>query len=104
MQHHDLDVEDAAADLDHVFAPSFSLQRGLPVFVADEKNEAESGCNKYSRLHSFLTPGLFTFFCPHGICVAFILMMATEGPSTAFKFFYTRFITGTSTGGELLSV
>ena len=87
-------MANAAAEVDHVFAPGFPLLRGLPKFAADKAKDKEAGCNKYARTHPTLTPGLFTFFCAHGICIGFKLLMRKEGPSVAFEFIFTRFKKG----------
>ena len=41
-------------------------------------------------LYYFLT-GLFTMFCPHGVCIGFQLMNAVESPRTAFNILNRRF-------------
>ena len=87
--------DDANAERDHVFMPGYPLLRGLPSFDADldSKRDGES-CNKFARRHSQLTPGLFTVFCAHGICLGFKLMMNKESPKTAFDLLLSRFHKG----------
>ena len=75
--------------------PGYPLIRGLPTFAADSAAQKDGeACNKFARKHSELTPGLFTVFCAHGICLGFKLMMIKESPKTAFDLLYTRFNTG----------
>ena len=79
----------------HVYMPSFPLLRGLPAFAADvERVNEEERCSKFHRRHNMLTPGVFTVFCGHGVCLGFKLMVNKEGPATAFDLLYTRFETG----------
>lgn len=69
-------VSNAAAESDHVFMPAFPLCRDLPAFLANAENVSDGErCSKYHRLHSQLTPGTFTVFCAHGICVGFKFMV-----------------------------
>ena len=93
------------AEVDHVFMPAFPLLRGLLQFAADLENKKDGeSCNKFARRHSQLTPGLFTVFCAHGICLGFKLMMNKESPKTAFDILFTRFSTGTCPATDVVNV
>jgi anaerobic C4-dicarboxylate transporter len=86
---------DLAAEEDHVFMPGYPIVRAVNNFDAD-KGTDRSGerCNKFNKQHSQLTPGLFTVFCVHMVCLGFKLMMRAESPKTAFDLIYTRFMQG----------
>ena len=48
-------------------------------------------CRKESQSHKSLSAGLFTMFCPHGICMGFQLMDCVESPRTPFDILLRRF-------------
>ncbi len=97
-------VTNAAAESDHVFMPAFPLYRDLPAFQANsDKTSDGERCSKYHRLHSQLTPGIFTVFCAHGICVGFKFMVNKEGPATAFDLFFSRLIKGEEGSKSIVS-
>ena len=48
---------------------------------------------KASYGHPTLTPGIFTVYCPHGICFGFEVMQRCESPRVPFKIFTSRFST-----------
>jgi hypothetical protein len=74
------------------FFPNYPLLRGKGNYAADKSRTALStGCRKDTLHHASLTPGLFTMFCPHGICLGFQLMDQAESPRTAFDIFIRRF-------------
>ena len=67
---------------------------GLANYGADRykrTNEQRLLCNKITRRHQTLSPGLFTVFCPHGVCHGFTLMDRPESPRTAFEILVTKF-------------
>ena len=81
----------------HCFMPAYPLYRALPRFKADkEKTQTPVGnvCSKYHRSHPGLTPGTFTAFYAHAICLGFKLMTDKEGCSIPFELIYTRFPEG----------
>ena len=79
----------------HSFFPAFPLTRSLPHFKADKQRQTDGpACPKYARVHPLLTPGAFTCFCAHGLCLGFSLMASQEGPRTPFELIYTRFKKG----------
>ena len=51
----------------------------------------QTECRKYSHGHPSLSPGIFTVFCPHGICYGFQVMTKHESPEVPFDIFKTRF-------------
>jgi len=84
------------------FFPNHPLIRGSARYSADgkadtarsaaAKNDNElSGCRKETSRHKTLTPGLFTMFCPHGICLGFQIMSSPESPRTPFDILVRRF-------------
>lgn len=88
-------VTNAMAELDHVYMPAFPLCRDLPIFEASSQKSVDGeSCSKFHRYHNQLTPGIFTFFCAHGLCVGFKFMVNKEGPATAFELFLTRLQAG----------
>ncbi|XP_063419439.1 uncharacterized protein LOC134702470 [Mytilus trossulus] len=48
-------------------------------------------CSKLSKGHPSLLPGVFTLFCPHGICYGFQVMKCHESPDVPFTLLRTRF-------------
>ena len=90
MQSPDSPVSVPDAEAAHVYMPSFPLLRGLPAFADDsERGNEEERSSKFHRRHNRLTPGIFTIFCGHGVCLGFKLMVNKEGPATAFDLPYT---------------
>ena len=77
------------------FAPRFPLLRLPQQYKADgpahDTSRDEVPCTKYSQSHPGLTPGIFAIFCPHGMCMGFVIMSRGEGPKTAFDFIFHRF-------------
>lgn len=60
--------------------------------VGRSKNDPkETNCRKESYGHPTLSPGIFTIFCPHGICYGFEAMDSHESPRHPFNIFRTRF-------------
>ena len=87
-------ADDCHEDL-HCFLPSFPICRRLPPFKADRRKIDDGpSCPKYARTHPLLTPGAFTIFCAHGLCLGFSLMASQEGPRTPFEILFTRFKEG----------
>jgi len=85
------------------YFPCFPMKRGFGNFEADKKQKSvrcdnqtvtESrlrNCRKKSRRHHTLTPGLFTLFCQHEICIGFSMMVEVESPRTPFNILSQRF-------------
>lgn len=48
-------------------------------------------CKKTGARHPSLLPGIFTVFCPHGVCYGFEVMVTAESPNVPFTFLKTRF-------------
>ncbi|KAH3830788.1 hypothetical protein DPMN_104041 [Dreissena polymorpha] len=72
------------------FFPSLPCLRKRGVYSAD-KEKSTSGCQKNGGRHHALLPGIFTTFCPHGICYGFEVMECAESPNRPFTFLKTRF-------------
>jgi hypothetical protein len=85
------DIEDS-----HVYMPMFPLLRYLPKWAVSKSpaDKESTACSKYWNTHTGLTPGVFTFFCPHDVCLGFKLMHKHEGPSTVHDTLFTRLETG----------
>ena len=104
MQIGEIGVSNPAAEQDHVFMPAFPLCRDLPTFEANSSSAGDGEqCSKFHRLHNQLTPGIFTLFCAHGVCLGFKLMANKEGPAMAFDLLFTRFQKGEATCGLILT-
>ena len=74
------------------FFPNRPLLRGAANYKADgSKSALVTGCRKDTMHHNTLTPGLFTLFCPHGVCLGFQIMENAESPKTAFDILVRRF-------------
>ena len=59
--------------------------------VYDGAQDTEQTCTKkVLKSHKF-TPGLFSAFCPHGVCIGFEAMRKFESARVPFDLFYTRF-------------
>ena len=72
--------------------PNYDVCRGLAKYAADKPREVlVTGCRKDSQKHPTLTSGLFTMFCPHGVCLGFRIMENPESPRTAFEILMSRF-------------
>ena len=73
--------------------PNLPLHRGRRKYAADrhQKSNHTDSCRKASYGHPSLTPGIFTLFCPHGICYGYEVMQSCESPSHPFNIFRQRF-------------
>ena len=78
------------------FFPQLPLRIGKGKYAADDhmwKNKHSDSCRKLSYGHPSLSPGIFTIFCPHGICYGFEVMQSCESPRHPFEIFRRRFHT-----------
>jgi hypothetical protein len=57
----------------------------------DGAETMEPTCTKKVLKSHRYTPGLFSAFCPHGICIGFEAMRRFESARVPFDLFYTRF-------------
>ena len=77
------------------FFPSLPIVRGRGTYAADHSNAPQSitedACRKASYGHPTLTPGIFTVYCPHGVCYGFQAMRSCESPWYPFDIFTFRF-------------
>ena len=53
--------------------------------------DTEQTCTKNVLKSRRFSPGLFSAFCPHGICIGFEAMRKFESARVPFELFYTRF-------------
>ena len=84
------------ANSELTYFPNLPMVRGVPAYSADmashrQKQEEQDACRKYSSNHPTLTPGIFTIYCPHGVCCGFEVMKTHESPKHPFEIFLTRF-------------
>ena len=75
------------------FFPNLPLLSGHGNYAADKslKTHDSDSCRKASYGHPSLSPGIFTVFCPHGICCGFEVMQSCESPKHPFSIFRQRF-------------
>ena len=81
---------------DHLsFFPTLPVIRSQGKYKADQTSYThhEDDCCKASYGHPTLTPGIFTVYCPHGICYGFEVTQRCESPRVPFKIFTSRFST-----------
>ena len=82
------------------FFPNLPKIRGTHCYSADQRSkglEDIDACRKYSWNHPTLTPGIFTIYCPHGVCCGFEVMEQHESPRHPFEIFLSRFETPPTT-------
>ncbi|XP_052100691.1 uncharacterized protein LOC127734717 [Mytilus californianus] len=72
------------------YFPNLPKIRCRGLYVMDKKMD-EKVCTKKGSRHPSLLPGIFTVFCPHGICYGFEVMESVESPDRPFTFLKTRF-------------
>ena len=73
------------------FFPNHPVYRRKANYNVDKNDKLSTSCRKFSKTHSTLNPGLFTLFCPHGVCLGFQLMFKAESPRIPFEIFVQRF-------------
>ncbi|XP_077986107.1 uncharacterized protein LOC144440592 [Glandiceps talaboti] len=78
------------------FFPSMPQLHGNGNYAANTTNEnracrATDTCNKFSKGHPTLSPGIFTVYCQHKVCLGFEVMKQHESPATPFKIIKQRF-------------
>ena len=73
------------------FFPNHPRIRKPRVFKEDTAGYKEQTCTKKILKTRRYTPGLFSAFCPHGICIGFEAMRRFESARVPFDLFYTRF-------------
>ena len=75
------------------FFPNLPLLSRHGNYTADKslKTHDSESCRKASYGHPSLLPGIFTVFCPHGICYGFEVMRSCESPKHPFSIFQQRF-------------
>ena len=74
------------------FFPNHLQVRGTGNYASDTPRDSlVTGCRKDMKRHKTLTPGFFTFFCQHSICVGFRMLRNSESPRTPFDIICRRF-------------
>lgn len=75
------------------FFPAWPMIRGPAKYVADSATTGREvdDCRKASYGHPSLTPGIFTVYCPHGVCYGFEIMTRCESPRHPFNIFTSQF-------------
>ena len=75
------------------FFPHLPLQTGKGKYGANKllskRKQTSDSCRKDSYGHPSLSPGIFTIFCPHGICYGFEVMQSCESPIASIQHFPT---------------
>ncbi|XP_066910086.1 uncharacterized protein [Clytia hemisphaerica] len=71
--------------------PNLPIRRSRGNFEQDKRNLKYDSCRKNYKGHPNLTSGIFTIYCPHGICYGFQVMAKEESPNVPFTIFRTRF-------------
>ena len=76
------------------YFPNHPPVRGVRKYLCDSKSlcQQKDSCRKHASHHPTLTPGIFTLYCPHGICYGFEVMRSYESPRIPFQIFLTRFL------------
>ncbi|XP_070549105.1 uncharacterized protein [Ptychodera flava] len=91
-----LDQTDLSMSLS--FFPNMPQLHGNGNYVCDKKNEQRAcrgpdTCNKFSKGHPTLSPGIFTLYCQHKVCLGFEVMQQHESPALPFRIIKQRFHT-----------
>lgn len=78
------------------YFPSLEKYRNRGRFEKDKHlrqkdKEQYDICQKKYLGHPSLLPGIFTLFCPHGICYGFQVMESNESPNVPFTIMRSRF-------------
>ena len=74
------------------FFPSLPIVRGKGSYkMGSNSPTQDDDCRKASYGHPTLTPGIFTVYCPHGVCYGFEVMRRCESPKVPFDIFTLRF-------------
>eukprot|EP00111_Clytia_hemisphaerica_P009034 TCONS_00026469-protein len=71
--------------------PNLPPLRKRGYYAQDKVTKKEKECRKNYRGHPNLTSGIFTIYCPHGVCFGFQVMDKAESPNIPFTIFKTRF-------------
>ena len=72
------------------FFPNLPFLSGHAADKSLKTHDSDS-CRKASYGHPSLSPGIFTIFCPYGICYGFKVMWSCESPKHPFSIFRQRF-------------
>ena len=82
----------AASPTQTSFFPAWPKVRGAAKYAADSNSTPHDldSCRKTSYGHPSLTPGIFTVYCPHGVCYRYEIMHRCESPRHPFEIFTTH--------------
>ena len=78
-------------DEHYTYMPHHPVCRRKNAYKMETAGKHHTACNKFTSRDRTFSPGIFTCFCPHGICWGFSIMKRYEGPSTAFDMLACRF-------------
>ena len=82
----------AAFHSQHEYFPGYPITIGKSYYKMDKgRNLDDIFCKKLTGNHPTLSPGIFTVFCRHRVCLGFSLMQSAESPRTPFEIFLRRF-------------
>ena len=76
------------------YFPNIPPLSGRGKYAADSRLNTSAhsdSCRKASYGHPSLSPGIFTVFCPRGICYGVEVMLSCESPRHPFSIFRHRF-------------
>lgn len=86
------DVYRPAMQNDFDFFPTLPVTLGPANYEIDRnKRKYKPICRKEGHTHPNLSPGIFTVFCQHEVCLGFSLMRECESPKTPFDILMSRF-------------
>ena len=68
-------------DEHYTYMPHHRVCRIANAFKADTARQRHRTCNKFISRDRTFSPGIFSGFCPHGICWGFSIMRRYEGPA-----------------------
>ena len=75
------------------YFPCYPAKLGKCFYAIESMTKTDDiFCRKLSNSHPSLSPGVFTIFCRHRVCLGFSLMTSSESPKTPFRLFLSRFV------------
>lgn len=74
------------------YFPCFPMKLVKAYYDMDDVSKKDDAfCRKLSNTHVILSPGIFTVFCRHRVCLGFSLMTSAESPKTPFEIYLRNF-------------